>query len=157
MTELFKMKEFRPLFIHLFALIKREWKMFGERNLIKNTSQSPCVTSFRFWFKFPVNLSIYHSIYLSIYLSFYVYIYLSIYLSSLFILACIFYIYTLLFSFFLFEFESNERQNSWTNRAQIFVEHHMTPGKVYEWAKFQKIASNKIRFSLNFENPQHFL
>ena len=100
MTELFKMKEFRPLFIHLFALIKREWKMFGERNLIKNTSQSPCVTSFRFWFKFPVNLSIYHSIYLSIYLSFYVYIYLSIYLSNLFILACILYIYTLLFSFF---------------------------------------------------------
>ena len=33
----------------------------------------------------------------------------------------------------------------------------MTPaGKVYGWSKIQKLSSNKIRFPLNFENPQHF-
>ena len=34
--------------------------------------------------------------------------------------------------------------------------HHMTQEKVYKGLKFQKLASNKIRLSLNFENPQHF-
>ena len=33
---------------------------------------------------------------------------------------------------------------------------HMTPEKVNEWSKFQKLAPNKIRFSF-FENPQTFL
>ena len=33
---------------------------------------------------------------------------------------------------------------------------HMTPRKVYEWLKFQKLASNKIRLSLSFENPRIF-
>ena len=33
---------------------------------------------------------------------------------------------------------------------------HRTPGKVYEWSKFQKIASNKIRFSLNVENLRNY-
>ena len=33
---------------------------------------------------------------------------------------------------------------------------HMTPRKVYRWSKFQKLASNKNRFLINFENPQHF-
>jgi len=36
------------------------------------------------------------------------------------------------------------------------VVHHITPGKVYEWLKFQKLASYKIRLSLNFENPRNF-
>ena len=34
---------------------------------------------------------------------------------------------------------------------KLCVGPHMTPGNVYEWSK---LASNKIRFSLNFENPQ---
>jgi len=29
-------------------------------------------------------------------------------------------------------------------------------GKVYGWSKFQKLASNKIRISLNLKNPQNF-
>ena len=33
---------------------------------------------------------------------------------------------------------------------------HMTPGKVFVWSKFQKLASNKIRFSLNFLYPRTF-
>ena len=32
----------------------------------------------------------------------------------------------------------------------------MTPGKVYEWSKFQKVTSNKIRFPKNFQNPYLF-
>ena len=31
---------------------------------------------------------------------------------------------------------------------------HVTPGKVYDWSKFQKLASNKIGFSLNFEHSK---
>jgi len=34
---------------------------------------------------------------------------------------------------------------------------YITPGKVYGWSKFQKLASNKIQLSLNFANPQNFL
>ena len=30
---------------------------------------------------------------------------------------------------------------------------HMTPGKVYEWSKFQKFAS-KFHIFIKFENPQ---
>ena len=40
---------------------------------------------------------------------------------------------------------------------KFYLTPHITPGKVYEWAKFQKLVSNKIRFSLNVENPRHFL
>ena len=47
---------------------------------------------------------------------------------------------------------------------KFHVGHHITPGKVYERAKFQKLASNKIRFSLNliiheafFEKKNHEL
>ena len=32
----------------------------------------------------------------------------------------------------------------------------MSPRKVYRWQKFQKFASNKIRFSLNGKNPRNF-
>ena len=32
----------------------------------------------------------------------------------------------------------------------------VVPGKVYEWSKLKKLASNKIRFSQNFENPRFF-
>ena len=40
---------------------------------------------------------------------------------------------------------------------KFHVGHHMTPGKVYERAKFQKLASNKIRFSLNLIIHEAFL
>ena len=30
-------------------------------------------------------------------------------------------------------FVSNKRQNGWTDQAQIFVGHHVTTGKGYEW------------------------
>ena len=33
---------------------------------------------------------------------------------------------------------------------KFFVGHHVTPGKVYEWSKFQIFVSIKIRSSLNF-------
>ena len=33
---------------------------------------------------------------------------------------------------------------------------HLTPEKVNGWSKFQKIASNKIWFELNFWNPRNF-
>ena len=33
---------------------------------------------------------------------------------------------------------------------------HMTRGKDYEWLKFQKLASNKIRFSLNLKKQELF-
>ena len=33
---------------------------------------------------------------------------------------------------------------------------HVTPGKVYEWSKCQKLAYDKIRFSWKFENPRAF-
>ena len=36
-------------------------------------------------------------------------------------------------------------------RPKFFVGPHMTPGLVYEWSKFQKFVSNKIRFSLNLK------
>ena len=36
---------------------------------------------------------------------------------------------------------------------KLNVEPHMTPWKVYRGSKFQKLAFNKNRFSLNFENP----
>ena len=36
------------------------------------------------------------------------------------------------------------------------VGHHVTPGKVYGWSKFQKFASNKIWLSLNFENLRNY-
>ena len=45
---------------------------------------------------------------------------------------------------------SNKRQNGWTDRAQIFCGTLGTPGKVYEWSKFQIFVSIKIRSSLNF-------
>ena len=32
----------------------------------------------------------------------------------------------------------------------------MTPVKVNGWLKFEKLAYNKIRFPLNFENPRNF-
>ena len=35
----------------------------------------------------------------------------------------------------------------------FFVVPHMTKGR-YRWSKFQKFASNKTRFSLNFKNPR---
>ena len=54
------------------------------------------------------------------------------------------YIYTLLVCLFdLF----NKRQN----RPTFCVEPHMTPGKVYGGSKLQKLASNKIWFSLNLK------
>ena len=40
-------------------------------------------------------------------------------------------------------------------RPKFWVGPPMTPGKVYERSKIQKLASNKIRFSLNFENPRN--
>ena len=36
------------------------------------------------------------------------------------------------------------------------VGHHVTPGKVYGWSKFQIFASNKIWLSLNFENLRNY-
>ena len=41
-------------------------------------------------------------------------------------------------------------QNGWTDRAQIFCG-TSTPGKFYEWSKFQIFFSIKIRSSLNFK------
>ena len=49
-------------------------------------------------------------------------------------------------------FVSNERQNG----PKYCVEHHMTLAKLYEIPSFKKLASQKIRFSLNFENPRIF-
>ena len=43
-----------------------------------------------------------------------------------------------------------KRQNSWTNRAQICCGTSRGPGKVKKWSVFQKFASNKIWFSLNY-------
>ena len=65
-------------------------------------------------------------------------------------------IYILCLSVCLFVclFVSNKRQISWIE-FNFYAGHHMTQGKVYGWSKFQKLASNKIRFSLNFENPQN--
>ena len=34
------------------------------------------------------------------------------------------------------------------------VKPQLTPLNVDEWSNFKKLASNKIRFSLNFENPR---
>ena len=47
-------------------------------------------------------------------------------------------------------FVSTKRPNGRTDRAQIFVGHLGTPGKVYEWSTFQIFVSIKIRSSLNF-------
>jgi len=41
-------------------------------------------------------------------------------------------------------FESNKRQNGWTDRAQIFLGLHVTTGN--GWSNFQKFPSTKIRF-----------
>ena len=49
---------------------------------------------------------------------------------------------------------SNKRQNDWTDRGQIFLRLHMTPGKSYEWSKFQKFAFNKVRFLKIFKIHQ---
>ena len=46
-------------------------------------------------------------------------------------------------------FVFNKRQNGWTDR-KLFVGHLGTPGKVYEWSKFQIFVSIKIRSALNF-------
>ena len=39
----------------------------------------------------------------------------------------------------------------------FFVGPRVTPGKVYGWSNFQKVASKKIRLSLNSENLHFFL
>ena len=39
-------------------------------------------------------------------------------------------------------------------RTTIIVEPHVTPGKVYGRLKFNKLFSNKIRYTLHFENPR---
>ena len=48
-------------------------------------------------------------------------------------------------------FVSNKRKYGWTDRAKKILGPHMTKGKIYGWSKFKKLASIKIRFSLNFE------
>ena len=63
---------------------------------------------------------------------------------------CKIYIYILCLSWCLFVCLYPINKNGWTDRAQIFVEPNMTQGKVYRWSNFQKFASIKIRFSLNF-------
>ena len=42
-----------------------------------------------------------------------------------------------------------------TDRAQILCETSHDSKEVYEWSKFQKLAANKILFSLNFENSRN--
>ena len=39
---------------------------------------------------------------------------------------------------------------------KFFVGPHMTTGNVNGWSKFQKLASNKIRFSENLKNSWNF-
>ena len=53
-------------------------------------------------------------------------------------------------------FVSNKHQNGWNDPAQISVGPHKTSGKVYEWSKLKKFASNKVWFSENFEKPWNF-
>ena len=39
---------------------------------------------------------------------------------------------------------------------KFFEEPYVTTGKVYGCSNLQKLASNKIRFSLNFKKPRNF-
>ena len=52
------------------------------------------------------------------------------------------FIYTLLVCLF----KTYKRDTGWTDRANIFCGTSRDPRKVYEWSKFQKFASKKIRF-----------
>ena len=53
---------------------------------------------------------------------------------------------------------SNTRQNGWTDLAQILCGTLHDPVEGLQIIKISKIASNKIRFSLNFnENPRIFV
>ena len=45
-------------------------------------------------------------------------------------------------------FVSNKRQNGRTDRAQIFVGPHVTPGKVYKLSKFQKFVLKSFYFCI---------
>ena len=53
-------------------------------------------------------------------------------------------IYILCNCLFVCPFVSNKRQNGWTDQAHFFVGPRVTPGKVYGWSNFQKLASIKI-------------
>ena len=44
----------------------------------------------------------------------------------------------------------------WKRLNKFCVGPHITPGKVNEWSKYQKLASGKCRFLLNFKNPPKF-
>ena len=54
-------------------------------------------------------------------------------------------------------FVSNKRQNSWTDRAQILCGTLHDPREDLWMVKILKIklASNKVRFALDFENPRN--
>ena len=54
-------------------------------------------------------------------------------------------------------FVSNKRQNGLTDRAQIVCRTSNGPREGLWMIKFKKLASNKIRFSFNFENPRNNL
>ena len=71
------------------------------------------------------------------------------------IIICL-YIYLACLSKFVWLFVFNKRQTVEPIRPKHFVEPHRTPEQVYGGSKFKKIASNKIRFSLNFENHELF-
>ena len=53
-------------------------------------------------------------------------------------------------------FVFNKRQKGVSDPAQIFLGTSHDPEKLFRWSKFQNLASNKIRFTLNFENLLNF-
>ena len=65
------------------------------------------------------------------------------------------YIYIIYFAcpVFVCLFASNKHQITEPIGPKFCVESHMNPKKDYELSKFSKLPSNKIRFSLKFENP----
>ena len=71
-------------------------------------------------------------------------------------LASKFYIFCLSVLVFLAMFVSNKRQNGWTDRAQILCGTSHDPREGLWRIKISKLASNKIRFSLNLKNPRNF-
>jgi len=74
------------------------------------------------------------------------------------LLVIIIYIYIYLLWLSVCLYPINVDQNSWTDQAQMFCDTgHKTLGKVYEWSKFQKFASNKILSPINFQNSRHIL
>ena len=63
--------------------------------------------------------------------------------------------FTLLVCLSVGQFVSDKLQNGGIDRAQILCGTLHNPTKVYGWSKFQKLASNKFRFLLNFKIPRN--